>query len=83
MSSQQKIATGSSPNASGKFEGYYVVAGQAEDGSDDRRVPVEGEFDTPDEAVLNALVAAETMTGRNGRTVLAIDHERLRKLFAR
>ena len=36
-----------------------------------------------DEAVLNALVAAETMTGRNGRTVLAIDHERLRKLFAR
>ncbi len=34
-----------------------------------------------DEAVLNAMVAAETMTGRNGRTVQAIGHERLRGIF--
>lgn len=68
MSSQQKIATGSSPSSSGKFEGYYVVAGQAEDGSDDRRVPVEGEFDTPDEAVLNAEKAFQ-QSGLDGNEI--------------
>ena len=34
-----------------------------------------------DEAVLNAMVAAETMTGRDGRVVQAIDHARLRAIF--
>ena len=31
-----------------------------------------------EEAIINALVAAETMTGYEGRTVSAIDHEELR-----
>lgn len=36
-----------------------------------------------EEAVLNALVAAETMTGRDGRVVEAIDTDRLREIMAR
>ena len=31
-----------------------------------------------EEAIVNALVAAETMTGVNGRTVAALPHDRLR-----
>ncbi|MFQ5790528.1 MAG: P1 family peptidase [Acidobacteriota bacterium] len=34
-----------------------------------------------EEAVVNAMVAAETMTGVNGNTVYAIPHERLRKIL--
>jgi D-aminopeptidase len=32
-----------------------------------------------EEAVVNAMVAAETMTGINNRTVIALSHERLRE----
>ena len=34
-----------------------------------------------EEAVVNAMVAAETMTGRNGRTVHALPHDRLREIL--
>ena len=34
-----------------------------------------------EEAVINAMVAAETMTGVNGRTVVALPHERLREIL--
>jgi L-aminopeptidase/D-esterase-like protein len=34
-----------------------------------------------EEAIINALVAAETMTGRDGRTVEALPHAELRKLL--
>jgi D-aminopeptidase len=34
-----------------------------------------------EEAVINALVAAETMTGVNNRTVIALPHDRLRGLL--
>ncbi len=34
-----------------------------------------------DEAVINALVANETMTGRDGRAVPALPHDRLRELL--
>jgi D-aminopeptidase len=34
-----------------------------------------------EEAIINALVAAETMTGINGNTVHAIPHERLREVL--
>jgi D-aminopeptidase len=34
-----------------------------------------------EEAVVNALVAAETMTGVNGRTVFALPHDRLQHLL--
>jgi L-aminopeptidase/D-esterase-like protein len=36
-----------------------------------------------EEAILNAMVAAETMTGVNGRTVPAIDTVELRKILKR
>jgi D-aminopeptidase len=34
-----------------------------------------------EEAVINAMVAAETMTGINGRTVIALPHDRLREVL--
>ncbi|MFN0166920.1 MAG: P1 family peptidase [Bryobacteraceae bacterium] len=34
-----------------------------------------------EEAIVNALVAAETMTGVNGRTVVALPHDRLREVL--
>jgi L-aminopeptidase/D-esterase-like protein len=34
-----------------------------------------------EEAILNALVAGETMTGRDGHTVLGLPHERLREVL--
>jgi L-aminopeptidase/D-esterase-like protein len=34
-----------------------------------------------EEAVVNAMVAAETMTGINGRQVLALPHDRLREVL--
>ena len=36
-----------------------------------------------EEAVVNALVAAETMTGQDGHTVYALPHERLREILRR
>jgi len=32
-----------------------------------------------EEAIVNAMVAAETMTGINDRTVIALPHEKLRE----
>jgi D-aminopeptidase len=34
-----------------------------------------------EEAIVNALIAAETMTGANNRTVTAIPHDRLREVL--
>jgi L-aminopeptidase/D-esterase-like protein len=34
-----------------------------------------------EEAVLNAMLAAETTSGKKGRVVEAIDHDKLRALF--
>jgi D-aminopeptidase len=34
-----------------------------------------------EEAVVNALIAADTMTGRNGTTAAAIPHDRLRDVL--
>jgi len=36
-----------------------------------------------EEAVVNAMVAAETMTGKNGRTVYALPHDQLREILQR
>ena len=36
-----------------------------------------------EEAIINALVAAETMTGINGTTIEAIPHDRVRALMKR
>ena len=36
-----------------------------------------------EEAIVNALVAAETMTGINGNTVYALPHDRLRDVLSR
>jgi D-aminopeptidase len=40
-------------------------------------------IEATEEAVLNALVAAETMVGRDGITAQALDHERLRGIMTR
>jgi L-aminopeptidase/D-esterase-like protein len=34
-----------------------------------------------EEAIINAMVAAETMTGVNGNTVYAIPHDRLKEVM--
>jgi L-aminopeptidase/D-esterase-like protein len=39
----------------------------------------EATIDATAEAILNAMLAAETMTGANGRTVYALPHDRLRQ----
>jgi putative transposase len=38
-------------------------------------------FTVPEEAVVNAMIAAETMTGVKGHTVIALPHDRLRELL--
>jgi len=37
--------------------------------------------DATEEAIVNAMIAAETMTGANGNTVYALPHERLREIL--
>ena len=34
-----------------------------------------------EEAIINAIVAAETMTGRDGNTVYGLPHERLKEVM--
>jgi L-aminopeptidase/D-esterase-like protein len=34
-----------------------------------------------EEAVVNAMIAAKTMTGKNGRTVIALPHDQLREVL--
>jgi D-aminopeptidase len=41
----------------------------------------QGTVEAAEEAVVNAMVAAETMTGRNGLTVYALPHDRLREVL--
>ena len=41
-----------------------------------------GAIESTEEAIINALVAAETMVGRDGMTAHALPHDRLRALFA-
>ena len=36
-----------------------------------------------EEAIINALVAAETMTGIDGRTVIALPHDRLKQVMGK
>jgi L-aminopeptidase/D-esterase-like protein len=41
----------------------------------------EATIQTTEEAIVNALVAAETMTGRDGHKVIALPHDRLREVL--
>lgn len=43
----------------------------------------QGTIEATEEAVLNALVAAETMTGRDGNTMYALPHDRMRVIMQR
>ena len=43
--------------------------------------PAEATIEATAEAVLNALVAAETLTGRDGNTAHALPHDRLREVL--
>jgi L-aminopeptidase/D-esterase-like protein len=42
-----------------------------------------GAVEATEEAIVNAMVAAETMTGIEGRTILALPHDRLREVLRR
>ncbi|MGE0025065.1 MAG: P1 family peptidase [Hyphomicrobium sp.] len=50
--------------------------------NDDLDAVYMGVVEAVEEAVLNAMLAAETTTGKGGRVVDAIDHEQLKALFA-
>ena len=43
----------------------------------------DGVIEATEEAIVNALVAAETMTGRDGITAHALPHDRLLEVMAR
>ena len=43
----------------------------------------EATIQATEEAIINALIAAETMTGINGNTVYALPHDRLREVLSR
>lgn len=50
--------------------------------SNDELTPVFGAtVEATEEAIVNALVAAETMVGRDGRTVRALPHDQLREIL--
>ncbi len=50
----------------------------------DRMDPLfEATVQATEEAIVNALVAAETMTGIDGRTVIALPHDRLKRAMAK
>jgi D-aminopeptidase len=71
-----------------------IVGQPDEDGSADRTVPLrmlydpwitalfEACVDATEEAVVNALLAADTMTGRDGITAYALPHDRLLQVMA-
>jgi D-aminopeptidase len=40
-------------------------------------------IEATEEAIVNAMVAAETMTGRGGAVAHRLDHDRLREIMAR
>jgi L-aminopeptidase/D-esterase-like protein len=50
-------------------------------GNSDLNPLFQAAVETSEEAIINAMVAAETMTGRNGTTVYALPHERLREIL--
>jgi D-aminopeptidase len=86
---------GTAANGSGDIFIAFSTAnpGAAQDGNDPINIQMlsnnaENAFFTAtiqavEEAIINSLVAAETMTGRNGLTVPALPHERLRTILAK
>jgi L-aminopeptidase/D-esterase-like protein len=52
--------------------------------SNERITPLfDATIQATEEAIVNALVAAETMTGVDGRRVIALPHDRLREVLAK
>jgi L-aminopeptidase/D-esterase-like protein len=50
--------------------------------SNSRMNPIfQATVEATEEAIVNALVAAETMTGRDGHRIMALPHDRLRKVL--
>ncbi len=49
--------------------------------NDDMNPVFSATVEATEEAIVNALVAAQTMTGANGRTAIALPHDRLRELL--
>ncbi len=50
-------------------------------GLDGMNAVFDATVEATEEAIINVLVAAETMTGRDGRTVIALPHDRLREVL--
>jgi L-aminopeptidase/D-esterase-like protein len=51
--------------------------------NDDMNFLMDATVDATEEAIINALVAAKTMTGANGSTVFAIPHDQMRDILRR
>jgi len=51
--------------------------------NDDMNGIFEATVEAVEESIVNAMVGAETMTGYDGRTVIALPHERLRQALAK
>lgn len=66
------------PERDGDVETLHVLSGDAQYTLD---YLYEGVVQATEEAIVNALVAAETMVGAGDMTVEAIDHERLRQIL--
>ena len=49
--------------------------------NDDMNFLMDATVDATEEAIINALIAAQTMTGANGSTVFAIPHEQVREIL--
>lgn len=84
------VASDSSGDIFIAFSTANAGAGAAPDTADvsmvsNRRITAlfEATVQATEEAIINALVAAETMTGADGRTVEAISHERLREVLGK
>lgn len=66
------------PERDGEIETLEVLSGDAQYTLD---YLYEGVVQATEEAIVNALIAAETMVGADGTTVEAIDHERLGEIL--
>ena len=58
-----------------------LIEGASADGNSPFNDLFTGAIEATEEAVYNALVAAETMTGVDGHVMQAIPHDRLRELL--
>ena len=49
--------------------------------NDDMNGVMDATVDATEEAIINAMIAAKTMTGANGNTIYAIPHDQVRDIL--